>query len=85
MNIRVRLAPGRIVAVDVRDGRCPGLACFWPARHTVRASAGASGCSARTTEEYECGTRDQRGCPQQVRPADPRAYRLRASAWEAQP
>jgi len=83
MNIRVRLAPGRIVAVDVRDGRCPHLACFWAARHTVRSAAGASGCSSRTTDDYECGTREQRGCPAQVRQADPPRYKLRASAWEA--
>ena len=79
MMIRWRYDRGVIKRVDVRGALCPALACFIPARHTIRSSAGASG-----SEEWECLTRDQRGCPAITRPADATegAYRKRGGAWE---
>lgn len=80
--VRLRRAPGKIVSVDVRDSRCPRLGCFWPARHTTYASCGASGASARTTDQWECGRREQRGCPTEPVVADPPNYKRRGGAWE---
>ena len=82
MKIRVRYAPGDLRNVDVRDGRCPRLACFYPSRHTIRSPAGMSGCSSRTTDEWECGTRDRQGCPAQIRERMGSIYVKRAGAWE---
>lgn len=85
--IRWRYDRGVIKKVDVRDAHCPTLACFVPARHTTRSSAGASGCNSRTTEEWECLTRDQRGCPATTRQPDATEgrYRKRDGAWEWMP
>lgn len=62
---------------------CPTFACFWLSRHVVRSPAGASGVGSRSTDEWECGRRDQRGCPEVPTPSDPPAYRQRGGAWEA--
>ena len=78
--VRVRFGPGDIKSVDVRDGKCPGLACFWPTRHTVHAAAGASGCSSRVLNTWECGRREQHGCPPVVR--EVRLYRRVHGVWE---
>jgi len=78
MVISVRRAIGRgrrVVALDVRDGRCPRAACFRPdriAHETSRATAG-----------WCCGTRARWGCPAEVTVADPPRFRRRARAWES--
>ena len=82
--INWRYAPGIIKRVDVRAAECPTLACFIPSRHTTRSATGASGCSSRTTEDWECLTRDQRGCPATTRPGETNEgrYHRRGGAWE---
>lgn len=89
MILRFRFAPRDLRPVDARDGRCPLRRCFQLHRHTIRSAAGASGCSSRTTEEWECATRDRRGCPPEgsaaLEPADPQRFRRRRGAWEEAP
>lgn len=81
MTIKLRRG-ARVARVDVRDRHCPTLACFWATRHTIRSSVGASGVGSRTTEEWECGRREQRGCPAHPIVPDPAYYRRRGEIWE---
>lgn len=81
LMVRIRLEPRKILDVDVRDNRCPSLTCFWLSRHIVRSAAGYSGASSRTTDEWECGYRDQRGCPREAVVKQPPAYRRQRGVW----
>jgi len=85
MMIRWRYERGAdIRSVNVRAADCPALACFVPGRHTIRSAAGASGSSSRTTDDWECSTRDRHGCPARRKPADDAdgRYRKIGGAWE---
>jgi len=79
--VRVRTAPGVIRRVDVCCATCPTFGCFWIARHVVRSPAGASGASSRSTDQYECGRREQRGCPESPVPSNPPGYRRGDGVW----
>ena len=57
--------------------------CFWLNQHTVRSAVGASGCGSQTTDWWECGRRDQTGCPKNRPIAESPYYRKRRGAWEA--
>lgn len=62
MRIHLRFAAGdRRPVVSVTAAECPHLTCFYPSRHTVRSVAGA--CSADSADEWACGYREIRGCP----------------------
>ena len=82
--IKFRFGPRDIKRVDVREPKCPTYGCFYPSRHTSYSAAGYSGCSSRTTDEWECGTRERQGCP----PPDAKCYaqasdyKKRGGAWE---
>ncbi|MGH8301852.1 MAG: hypothetical protein ACRET5_10345 [Steroidobacteraceae bacterium] len=78
MFVRVRIRPRLIRRVDARCADCPMFGCFWLARHVVRSPVGS-----RSTEQWECGHREQRGCPEVPPPSDPPAYRQHGGAWEA--
>jgi hypothetical protein len=80
VRIPLRLAPRRIVQVDVCDAECPLLGCFSPALHETRV-AGASGARTRTFT-WECWHRDQRGCPAPEARVVVGGYRRRGGAWE---
>ena len=86
MTVRMRLQPGaRPIAVGVADARCPLRECFWPREHWIRSAAGASGCSSRASGNYECGTRDARGCPAasgSIEPMDLPGWRRVRGVWE---
>ena len=83
--IRLRFGPRDIRRVDVRAPTCPQLLCFYPSRHTTQSAAGASGCSSRSTQNWECGTRERQDCP----PADHRRfsrnYSKHGGIWEERP
>jgi hypothetical protein len=84
--IRLRVGPKMVVNVDVRASECPTLDCFWATTHTIRSAAGASGASSRSTDWWECGHREQRGCPEPPRTRrDPPAFRRQRGAWEETP
>jgi hypothetical protein len=87
MMIRLRQGPRDIRPVDVRASECPGLACFQMGRHTIRSAAGYSGCSSRSTDEWECATRERAGCPPEDSPARrvrvPAVYRRSRGVWAA--
>ena len=80
-EIRLRFGMRDIRIVSVRDPHCPTLRCFFADRHTIRSPAGASGCSSRTTDEWECGTRDRQGCPSQTRADIPPRFRKARGVW----
>ena len=88
MRLKFRIAPRRFIFVDVRDEQCPLRACFWLGQHTVRSAVGASGCGSQTTDWWECGRRDQTGCPRSMGAQrdeqfeKPPRHRKRAGAWE---
>ena len=85
MIVKVRCVEGGIMAVDVRDADCPLRSCFWVARHAVKSpGAGASVAGSRLTDDFECGRREQRGCPEGSHaPAPARGdYRKRGGVWE---
>jgi len=63
MKVRVRFGPRDIRHVYCVDSRCPTLDCFWLTTHVIHSSVGASGCGSCNTEDWCCGTNDQRGCP----------------------
>lgn len=83
MKVRFRMAPRRFVSVDVSDADCPRRECFWINQHTIRSAVGASGCGSQTTDWWECGRRDQTGCPKDRPIAKSPYYRKRRGAWEA--
>lgn len=76
--MKIRLRRGGILDVDVRDACCPTLTCFWAARHVIRGYAGSV-----ITDSWECGWREQRGCPPMVKVAAPPRYRKRRGVWES--
>lgn len=81
-SIRLRFGPRDVRTIDVRDPECPARECFWPSRHLVRSpGAGASGGS-RTTDEWECGRREQCGCPPFPRVATAPAYQRVGGVWQ---
>ena len=81
-SVRVRVGPRKVLNVDVRDGACPLRACFWITEHITRSAAGMSGCSSRHSGVWECGTRDQRGCPPDPEKREIATWRRKGGAWE---
>lgn len=81
MNVRLRFAPRDIRNVEVREPKCPSYACFYASRHVIRSPAGASGCSSRSTQQWECGTRERHGCPPAPVMAVPIVWQKRGAVW----
>lgn len=80
MMIRLRYG-GETRTVDVRDRDCPRRWCFFPHTHTIRSVCGASGCSSRSTDWWECGRRDANGCPEDDHIAEEPRYVRRGALW----
>jgi len=82
MSVRIQISPRLVVVVDCRASDCPLLSCFFPSRHTIYTGGGSNGHS---TNDWECGFRDQTGCPKDKTRSAPPRYRKRGSVWKETP